>query len=655
MSGRAMSVMALVGIVGVAAGHRGLSHHARKMSGTEVASINCIPCHVLPRVSGPLASLWNAEYASPLRLAVVPDGTLLVTAEEGGALFVVDPERRAVLDQIAVGGQPHSVITDARGRTAYVTDRWGNRVSVIDLATRTRVSTIPVGAQPGGMSLDASERTLFVANSGTNDISVVDLPSGRAVQRLPAGSHPYSVRGSPIDETIVVLNRLTSPVEHRAPPVTEVTLVDAATRRVVRRVRLDAAHMAEGLAVTPDGATALLTIARPKNLLPATQIARGWMITYGVALLDMTSGRVVQLLLDDVNQSYADPYDVVLSPDGRRAFVSHAGADVVSVIDVPALRALAAAIPDDSLARYANDLSASRQYVVARIPTGPNPMGLAVSADGGTLYVAERVADQIRMIDVATGRDRGVIPLGSPQRESFVRRGERLFNSAGHTAQGQFSCRSCHPEGHTDALNYDLEPDGLGRNIVNNISLRELSTTAPYKWTGKNVSLYRQCGFRFAKWLTRTAPYSQRDLQALVAYIMSLEHMPNPYATADGPLAVAAERGRTIFERAATNDGRTIDERDRCVTCHPPPLFTDGRMADVGTGADTDTQHEFDTPVLTNLAGSGPYLHDGRANSLEELWTRFNPDDRHGVANDLTKAQLNDLVVYLMTLGGARD
>jgi hypothetical protein len=39
--------------------------------------------------------------------------------------------------------------------------------------------------------------------------------------------------------------------------------------------------------------------------------------------------------------------------------------------------------------------------------------------------------------------------------------------------------------------------------------------------------------------------------------------------------------------------------------------------------------------------------------SLEEIWTRFAPEDRHGVANDLTKTQLNDLIEYLKTLGGS--
>ena len=36
--------------------------------------------------------------------------------------------------------------------------------------------------------------------------------------------------------------------------------------------------------------------------------------------------------------------------------------------------------------------------------------------------------------------------------------------------------------------------------------------------------------------------------------------------------------------------------------------------------------------------------------TLEEIWTRYNPDDKHGVTNDMTKDQLNDLIEYLKTL-----
>lgn len=63
-----------------------------------------------------------------------------------------------------------------------------------------------------------------------------------------------------------------------------------------------------------------------------------------------------------------------------------------------------------------------------------------------------------------------------------------------------------------------------------------------------------------------------------------------------------------------------------------------------------DTHRVFDVPHLNNIYATPPYLHDGRAKSLEEIWTIYNPDDTHGLTNDLTKDQLNDLIEYLRTL-----
>jgi cytochrome c peroxidase len=57
-----------------------------------------------------------------------------------------------------------------------------------------------------------------------------------------------------------------------------------------------------------------------------------------------------------------------------------------------------------------------------------------------------------------------------------------------------------------------------------------------------------------------------------------------------------------------------------------------------------------DVPQLNNVYLTAPYLHDGSARSLEEIWTVFNSKDTHGRTNDLTKDELNDLIEYLRTL-----
>ena len=58
----------------------------------------------------------------------------------------------------------------------------------------------------------------------------------------------------------------------------------------------------------------------------------------------------------------------------------------------------------------------------------------------------------------------------------------------------------------------------------------------------------------------------------------------------------------------------------------------------------------LDVPHLVNIFDSAPYLHNGAAATLEEIWTRYNMVEGHGFTSDLTRRQLNDLIAYLKAL-----
>ena len=58
-------------------------------------------------------------------------------------------------------------------------------------------------------------------------------------------------------------------------------------------------------------------------------------------------------------------------------------------------------------------------------------------------------------------------------------------------------------------------------------------------------------------------------------------------------------------------------------------------------------QMEWDAPHLNNVYDRAPYLHNGAAATLEEIFTRFNIYDWHGSTRDLTRRQFNDLIAYL--------
>jgi YVTN family beta-propeller protein len=589
-------------------------------------------------------------YKTPLNLAVTHDGRrLLVAAEASNSLIILDLERGAVIAEVAVGRQPHSVLLAPGDRRAYVSNRGSDDVSVVDVPARRVVATIRVGDEPHEMATDATGTMLYVANAGTYDVSVVDVAAGRELKRLAASRGPWGVARSPDGRHVYVTNNLPRLGAFRAPSVSEVTVIATNRSTVERRISVPDANLVQGIAFAPSGEFALVTLIRTKNLVPMTRTVQGWVITNGIGVL-WEDGRVDQVLLDEFNDFFADPTDLVFSRDGQYAFVTGGGVQEVAVIDVARLRRLLeTASPEERREVLPNHLGRSAEFVVKRIAVGQSPRGMAVSPDGRYVYVADGLDDAISVIDVARRERVRVIELGGPREITQARVGERIFHDAQYTFARQFSCHSCHPDGHIDGIAYDIEPDGLGINPVDNRTLRGINDTAPFKWEGTNPSLKRQCGPRLAAFFTRADPFTAEQAEALDRYIVTIQRPPNRYRTT-GELTPAQRRGKALFERSYDRSGNALAPTERCIFCHPPPYYTNRNRYDVGTAGPLDTHGAFDVPHLNNIYDSPPYLHDGRAKSLEEIWTRYNPHDKHGRTNDLMKTELNDLIEYLKTL-----
>jgi YVTN family beta-propeller protein len=613
----------------------------------------CTSCHLYTSTNKIVSKLINAGYYSPFNLAVSKNGErLYIVAQEADELLVVDARNSKVISKIKVDKYPHSVVLDADNKKAYVSNQWADNVSVIDLTKNVVIDTLNTGNGPAGLTLSSDGRFLYVVDSYSSNISVIDVESGEEKKRFPAGNNPTGIDKAPDGKAIYVPSRRAVIAPYGDTLKTELTIIDGSRQRVVDRKNIESAYMMENVAFTPSGDLALMTMLRPKNLVPSIQVEQGFIMTYGIVIIEQKeNGRTAQFLIDEPNSYYSDPFDIVITPDGKKAFMTSSGVNCISVIDIDSLRAILKESSPEMLRRYANSLGTSRRFITKRIKTGADPKGLALSPDGKLLYVAEQLDDKVGVINTETLEKINSIDLGGPKRITVARHGRRLFNNSGHTFQNQFDCYTCHPDMHEDGLVYNMASKDMGRNLTNTQSLREIKETPPYKWNGKNQTVYKQDGMRFSTVLTRTEAFSYKDLDAITAYILTgIKYPPNLLYNADGKLTEAQLRGKTIFERTTDNSGKEIPENNRCVTCHPAPYYTNLKMANVGTLAASDDTIKFDTPHLNNIYASPPYLHDGRAATLEEIWTKYGKEDKHGMANDMTKNQLNDLVEYLKSL-----
>jgi YVTN family beta-propeller protein len=648
-----LGVIVVLGLVIYFPGRKMARAHVNSKTATTDHPLLCTSCHISTSKNPLVSKLINADYYSPINIAVSKDGSrLYVVAQEGNELLVADTRNHKVIKKIPVGKYPHSVVLDGTGKRAYVSNQWADNVSVIDLEASKVIDTLNTGNGPAGLSLSNDGKFLYVVNSFSSDISVIDLNTGEERKRLTAGNNPTGAQLSPDGKSLFVTSRRATIAPYGEPVSTELTLVDENTQIIRERRNIESAYMMENVSFTPSGDLAFITMIRPKNLVPSIQVEQGWMMTYGIVVIEQKeNGRVIQLLLDEPNSYYSDPFDIVITPDGKKAFVSHSGVNIISVIDIDSIRSLIAVSTSEKLNTYSNDLGISSRYVLQRIQTGVDPKGMALSPDGKLLYVAEQLEDRIAVINTESMETTNTIDLGGPRRITVARRGRRLFNNSGHTFQNQFDCYTCHPDMHEDGLVYNMASKDMGRNLTNTQSLRDIRDTPPYKWNGKNQTVYKQDGMRFSTVLTRTEQFSYSDLDALTAYILTgIHYPPNLQYNPKGELTESQLRGKAIFERSTDNSGKVIPENNRCITCHTPPYYTNLKLASVGTLAASDDSIKFDTPHLNNIFASPPYLHDGRAATLEEIWTKYGKEDKHGQANDMTKNQLNDLVDYLKSL-----
>lgn len=587
------------------------------------------------------------RYLSPIEMTSSPDGRLLyVVCQDSDEVLVVNAQSGKVISHIAVGRTPRGIALSPDGHRLYVTNAWSDSVSVIDSATLQVVQTLPTGPEPSGVVSDSAAATLYVANRLSGDVSVIDLSSGQEIKRLLAGRGASYLALSPDGKQIYCTHIYPNPGAFRAPPNSEITVIDTARQIVVERKPLHNVAGEFHVALSADGRLGVVAQLRPKNLIPLAHVEHGWAFGDSLTLFGQDVGEPVQVPLDELERYYALPWGIAIAQDKSKIFLTTAGSESVTVIDVVRLLKTVRTRQQP----FVNDLSASADYVQARIPVGHNPRGVLLSPDGKRLYVANRLDDNLAVIDTSTDKVISTIDLGGPKNVDAIRRGERLFYTADFAFQGQFGCANCHLDATIDGLQWDLEPDGFGKDIVDNRSLENLAGTEPFKWNGGNADMPTECGPRTEKFFFRSQSFNSQQLTDLITFVFSLPYRPNRTRLANGELTPAQERGKAIFERTQSKNGKPIPASNQCATCHSGPKYTNQKQVDVGTGKPTDRSPVLDVPQLPNIAYSAPYLHDGSARSLEEIWTVFNPKDTHGVSNDLTKDELNDLIEYLKTL-----
>ncbi len=256
------------------------------------------------------------------------------------------------------------------------------------------------------------------------------------------------------------------------------------------------------------------------------------------------------------------------------------------------------------------------------------------------------------------------LPRDNPLTEERVALGSRLFRERALSRDGSVSCASCHREaaGLSDSRRFSTGVDGrVGSRRA--MGLFDLAWKTSYFWDGRARSLREQVRApiedhaemdetleRVAAKLAADPAYpalfraafgepeitAEKLALALENYLLTLTSPPAKFDRVLAGQASFTESERRGFELFVTEyEPRTGQRGADCFHCHGGPLFTDHQFHNNGlsdergdagrfrvTALEAD-RGKFATPSLRNVARRGPYMHDGRFGTLEEVVAHY--------------------------------
>ncbi|MBK8975943.1 MAG: beta-propeller fold lactonase family protein [Planctomycetes bacterium] len=266
----------------------------------ELRVLRTIPLELPPPAEGAEPSDDPRAFLRPHGIRFLPDGDrVVVTSETQRRLCVVDVRRGIVERALPTRAETsHMVDLAPNGSRAFVANIGSGSVSVLDLVRSEHLATIETGRGAEGIAVHPSRPELWVANRAADSLSVVDTERCEELAELPCGGFPIRVAFTPDGRLALVSCARDGTVE----------VWDVAERRRVKAIAMNEAPVGD---------------AEGERLFAGT---------FGDSPV---------------------PVGILVRPDGSEAFVANTQADIVTVIDLAALR------------------------IVRRLRAGPEPDGMA--------------------------------------------------------------------------------------------------------------------------------------------------------------------------------------------------------------------------------------------------------------------------------------
>ncbi len=564
-------------------------------------------CLILGTVSAQERPLYalpdaNTRTVHNSSIALTSTGRIIAVANFlNDTISLFDLQVRTSIAEIPVGDDPRSVAFSPNNQLLLVVNRGSGTLSVIDVPNRALLNTYELGILPYGV-ITANDQFAYVTLQGTNEVIQLDFTTGQIIERIPTPPNPA---GLAIWGNLLYITHLWSG---------DFSLIYTPQAQVVRTISTGAdVSLAQAIMIDPASARAYL----PQSRSNAGAVA----LTYDTTILPvvnvvdlrtMTLLRNARIALDVADRPVNSPFAIDFDAVRGLLYVANAGTNDVSVINL------------------------ATGLAQAHINVGVNPRGIILNLDNSLAITHNAIDGALSIIDTRDFSISTTIPVSDltiPIDEAI---GAELFHNASDRRMGTnwVSCANCHFDGQSDGRIWQNFEGGARNTPV----LYDLLNSAPYTATGswdeladvehKIRTLHAGYGLietGVNPTLGETNSGLSIDLDALVLYMTTFKAPPTPMTQAS-ELVIA---GETIFNEL------------ECATCHTETLGIDGQNHDVGSDV------EINTPTLNWLWMSSPYFHDGRAQTLRDV---FLLEGDHQIIGQISLEEIDALVTYLQSL-----
>ena len=590
----------------------------------------------------------------PSAIVVSSDSQIGVLCPGANEVRLLEPEKEKE-KSIPVLPQSTGLTLDANSQKLYVTSSYNTSrlgsVCVYQLPKGNLIATWAAGYGVTSPVLSHDGETLFVCNRFDGTAAAYNTKDGSTLfvqptSNSPKNREPISLDVTPDGSLLAISHSLPGVTANSKTLASSVSILDARSGNFLHEIKLPNGSVGlRDIQISPCGKYAVVVHLLARFSLPATHVDRGWMNSNVFTLIDMgKKEQICTLLLDQIDCGAANPWGVAWSADGNKLYVTHAGTHELSVIYFDKLIEKLAPLSEQEKLNLFNNFSFLNDLRERTSLAGNGPRSLCVS--GNKIYVTHYFSDSVDIVNCNNlpSTVESISLMGSninakKPEEIPTYWGERLFNDAKLCYQEWQSCASCHSyDARTDGLNWDLINDGIG-NPKNTKSLLLSHKMPPSMSTGirPTAEMAVRSGIRYILFRDHT----EFEAEAIDEYLKSLQPLPSPHLNKMGKLTDEAEKGKKLFESPEVG----------CARCHSGIFFTDTKQYNVGTSSIHDKPHQlFDTPTLIEIWRTAPYLHDGSALTIYEMFTARNPQNIHGNTKHLTEPELRALEAYLLSL-----